>query len=191
MKKIGQYINTHFFETSKLVLMLKFTRERYSHMDAYLDNYCKDSRGHHLINKVIIKMNNLFKYSFLEKISRIRQDDNSRSLIDSAVVTCWIDWLKTKKRLLFEFGKTSRIMISTKEAGQAAYREPIKTLSIILSSAILVDIFLCLLFKKEISLLGWVMRGVFLFIVAGGFFCNVDWQSIEDGSIFFKKIIKK
>lgn len=68
---------------------------------------------------------------------------------------------------------------------------PVATGSIVIFIAILTNIFLSILFRKEIGLWGWFMRIVFLGVSFGGLFCNAGWKKIEKGSFVLHCINKK
>ena len=69
---------------------------------------------------------------------------------------------------------------------------PIKYGSIIVVTAILSNLFFYVLFKnsmqKEIGLLGWIIRGILLFVGLAGLFCEVSLKNLKNSSLFLKWI---
>ncbi|MBU2035360.1 MAG: hypothetical protein KKA59_06260 [Candidatus Omnitrophica bacterium] len=65
---------------------------------------------------------------------------------------------------------------------------PIQTISIIIVSAILTNIFLLLLFHAEIGNSAWFIRSILFFLGISGLFCNADWRGIRKTSLVLRYV---
>lgn len=178
-------------ETSSTVTLLRIIWARCYYVTDCLDEYYRNSQTCNLINNIFGTLNNLFERSFLGSLTNIKEKEDTQVLNNSLVAGYWVNLLITTKKMILEFADTSKVILSVKEAGKETYRSPVRSLGIIISCALLVNVFLLLLFKRQITLFGWAMRGVFLMIGLGCIFCAVGWFTIEDNSVFIKKILKK
>lgn len=123
-------------------------------------------------------------------IAKIKKENNL-VVLDNSRFTRWsLDIYKKWKHRIVNYAKTSIVMDSIQEIKKDLYFSSIKTCSTIVVTAISVNILVSILLHKEIGLLGWIMRILFLFISANGIFCNTDWQTIKSNSIIFEKFYR-
>jgi len=94
-----------------------------------------------------------------------------------------------EKRVIYFLGASKASYLS-KELKKEFYAAPVKMGSMILVFSILVNILLSVIFKKEISMLNWIMRGLALFAGLGGFSCQTGWETIKKNSAVFGKALK-
>lgn len=84
-------------------------------------------------------------------------------------------------------GANSSVIMSW--AAKTIKRPPvltINTLCRIISIAILINIFLSVLWNREITSIGWFMKGALLCAVLCGISCRVDWKELKKTSYLIK-----
>lgn len=131
-----------------------------------------------------------FKYSFLRKITEIKEENNLVIFDNSRFVRWSLDIYKKWKYRLVNYPRISTTMDSIQEIKKGLYFFPIKTGSIIVVTVISVNILLSILLHKEIRLLGWIMRGLVLFIGLNGLSSQANWEDIKKTGFFLKRINK-
>lgn len=94
---------------------------------------------------------------------------------------------KSWKKKMISYSRTSLVMNSVGGIKNKIHSLPIKTMSIILVPVILINI---LFFNQEISLSGWIARGLFLFMGLAGLFCEVDYETLKKGSFVLRRFIR-
>ncbi len=128
-----------------------------------------------------------FKYSFLGRITETKQI-SSRILDNSKLVQhLFNSYKKWKEKIiqLLRFSSTAHLAEDTKKD---FFSFPVRTISTILITAVTINVIFSLVLQKEISLWGWLIRGLFLLVAVSGLICKADWQTIKKNSIFFKKL---
>lgn len=115
---------------------------------------------------------------------------NKNLLENSRAVSLFIrllDVYETCKERTIHYSGTSIVAKLIKKI----YFFPVKTISIILVTVILINIFFSIIFNQGIGLLGWIVRVLFLFIgLGGGVFCNASWQDLKKDSFIINFKIK-
>lgn len=111
-------------------------------------------------------------------------------LDESKAITYFKVFYKRREKTLFDFLATSKITYLLKEIKKEFYAIPVKMGSILLAFPILINALLSIIFKKETSLLNWIIQGLILLIGLGSFSCESDWETIKKGSMIFNKIFK-
>lgn len=159
---------------------------RYRHIELWLDNLFKNSHISNTIQKFWQTTKIGFGYSFLRKISDIEIENYSPVLYNSKFVKNLLQISEICKNKIRFYLQGCTVVACIKETKKELYLLPIKTGSIILITGILANILFSFLFYKEIRLLGWVMRGLFLIIGLGGLFCEVNRENIENTSFILK-----
>ncbi len=130
-------------------------------------------------------------YSVLGRLSEIKGGDRDFILAQSLVILWVVNIYKIWKQRIMQYIITSKSYSLFKEIEYNFKSSPLKTINIIMTSAVLVNVFLSLLIKQKISLFGWIMRGLFLFIGISGLNLNVDWQELKSSSVFLRLILRQ
>lgn len=178
-------------ENSIFVLLLKKLGKGYYYVEQWLDQTYKNSQ----INKIIKKIRNglkvCFIYSFLSKISGINEEKDI-TILDQSIFIQWIINLykKWRQKLIF-YLKSSKIYSLEEQLRKEFYSLPVKTISIIVTVTVVTNIFFSIFLRKEIGLLGWILRGLFLFIGLTGIFCNANWQGLKKTSLVLRYLERK
>lgn len=167
---------------SKTLLFLRNMRRAYLRFEDRCGKIYQNSRAYEVGAGFWQGTKINFRPSFL---GRITEPDNSigPAVFEHSASLKWIIgkynlWTQ-KTQAYFSASALNGITESLKEDFTTA---PVKTGGIIIFTATLINILLSLLFHKEINLLGWCMRIVFLGVSFGGLFCNASWKQIEKGS---------
>lgn len=114
----------------------------------------------------------------------------SRFLDESKAVSYFKALYKRWEKHMIVFLEASKIACLSKEIKKEFHVIPVKMGSMILVLSISINISLSIIFKKEISLLNWIIQGLILFAGLGGFSCQADWETIKKNSAVFNKIFK-
>lgn len=125
-----------------------------------------------------------FKYCFFV---RLADAGLQPSFFDNSEILLYLKvrYKICEKRTIYFLGASKASYLS-KELKKEFYAASVKTGSMILVFSILVNILLSIIFKKEISLLNWIIQGLVLFAGLGGFSCQADWETIKKNSTIFK-----
>lgn len=89
---------------------------------------------------------------------------------------------KTQKYNITNYSKTSTFVKLAEKLKKDLYLIPVRTIGIILITAILTNSLCSIVFNIEIKLLGWVMRVLFLFIGLISLFCDANWEDLKKTS---------
>jgi len=175
-------------ETSGFVSLLKKINKRICYIEQRLEETYKNSLTHRAVKRIWDKIKNYFKYSFLGRIAGIKEKDNVVILYNSKFAIWLLRVYKNSKNWIVGYLRTSIFVNSAGELKESLFFLPVKIVSTILITAILINIFLFLLFDKEIELLGWILRGSLFFIGLGGLFCNANLHDIKITSLVLRYI---
>lgn len=173
--------------TSIIVSLFIYSYRWYKYVEQKLTDIYRHSQTHILINRFWIKTRIYFKYSFLGKITEIKQPI-SGVLDSSRVVQYLINFYKRGKDRRIQYFKTSSMSDLAKETKEQFISSPLKVINMIIVIAITGNLFLSIVLQKQISLWGWLVRGLFLSAGIAGLFCKADWQTVKRNSIILRKI---
>lgn len=179
-------------DTSITVRLLRniFYR-RYTHLEKRLQDIYKDSQTHKLMTGFWEKIAICFRYSFLGRITEIKEEGSSVLLDNSRAVQYWIRIFRIGKNKIIYYLNTSKVAKLTKMMKGEFYSFPVKIISTIVVIAIIVNVVLSIILGRGITLWGWAMRGVLLLVGIGGLFCEADWQTVIGNSITFRHVNRR
>lgn len=127
-----------------------------------------------------------FRNSFWGKITEIKQ--TSSGVLDSSrAVRYSICFYKRWRNKIIGYSQTSLVTEALKDTKEQFVLVPLKIISTIIVTAILVNVALSLVLHRPIGLWGWLMRALFLFSGIPGLFCRADWLAIKQSGIFLRK----
>lgn len=150
----------------------------------------QESQAHRLIKEFCVGTKINFKYSFLGKITEIKEEENFAMVKSSLVIQWLIDLYKKWKLKIISYLNISTIYSFEEELKKEFNFFLIRTTSIVVVVAILTNTIFSLLLKKEIGLFGWIMRGLVLFVGLSGLSSQASWEDIKKTSFFLKRISK-
>jgi hypothetical protein len=166
--------------------LLKKLRTGYFSIDSFLNGTYKESQTHKLFYRMLVRMKLYLKFSFLGRLTEQEREDNM-VILDRSTIAQWFKKLYRRQilRLHFYF-MTSRTDNSIKQLKEEIYLSPIKTSCAVIVTAVLTNIIFSLLLKKEITISGWLIRGLLLFAGIAGFHSQADWPEVKKGSIVLR-----
>ena len=168
--------------------MLKYLYRWYCHVEQRIGNIYQDSQTHRLISGFQERMRVCFRFSFLGKISDIKQVGNTAMLENSKTTQYLISFYRKQRDKIIYFLSASKTASLTKETREEFHLSPLKMAGIIVGTAVMINVFLSLVLQRPIPLWGYLMRGLFLFVAASGIFCKADWLTVKSNSIIIRKI---
>lgn len=178
-------------DTSVIALSLKYLYRCYCRTEQRIGDIYLNSQTYRLINGFWQSIRVSFRFSFLGRITEIREEGNTALLDNSRTVQYLIYFYKRWRDKAIYYLNTSKTVDLTKENKQNFYLLPVKTLSIIVIIAVVTNVTLSIILRRDIGLWGWSMRGLVLFVGLGGLFCDADWSTLKNSSVIFKLVSKK
>jgi len=180
-----------YFESSIFVRYLKKIGQDYLTMEKKIGSVYLSSFTHRLIRKTIEAIKIGFKYSIFGRLTEI-DDDASRNFFETSRTTkILLNWIRNLKNKAMGFSTTSSFVISSKDMKHTFILRPLKVGGIIIITTIMTNLFLSIILQKQITLWGWLMRVLFLFIGISGLFCDATWEDIKKTSAVFQLIYQK
>lgn len=123
-----------------------------------------------------------FRYSFIVRISDIDFQDYIFILKNSKFANWLLALFKTCKLSMINYMRTSDIVNSTIIIRKDLSIFPIKTGSIIITTALFTSMFFSILLEKKIVMLQWFVQLLILFISLGVIFCSSKWEEMKETS---------
>lgn len=173
-------------DKSFIVSLCRYFYSWYDFFGQRLIYIYQQSQIHRLIGEFGEKIKVCFRYSLLGGIieTKVMAVVLDNSLITQYLIGCYKSW---RNRIInyLKIGLAIKLAEDTKER---LILSPVKTISVIVVTAVLVNLFLSFILHHKISQCGWLMRGLFLFVATLGLFCNADWSTVRESSIFLRKL---
>ena len=171
---------------SEFVSGLRYLLAAYDCVATRLRAIYKNSQTHRLLLKLWDTAKAHFGYSFIGIMTDLEHKDRLVVLRESRGIKIF----KRCKEKITYYLITSKSyalegLIRNKLCGY-----PLKSASIIIVMAVLVNMFFSILFKNTIGTMGLIMRGLLLFVGISTLFANTSWQAIEENSIILKLFFK-
>ena len=180
-------MDRNILQTSTAIRVIKSLRKAYEYLTLWVLKIYKDSQLYKKKSKLFQTIIACFKYSFLGRITDIRDgQDGAVTLSESWFVRWLLDICRIFKSKLINCLATSLIVNSTKEIRKNLHSLPIKLGSIILVTAVSINMFLSILLHREIELLWWVIWILLLFVGLGGLSCDARWEEIKKTSLLMR-----
>lgn len=178
---------SQILNTSIAISLLKRSYEWYARIEQMLIDIYYNSQTHRLTKGFREKIKICFRYSFLGRITEERET-TPLTLDNSQVVQYMIDFYKRWKNKIIRYSKISLTVGLAKDTKEELYFSPVRVISIITVTTIMINVVLSIVLQKQIGLWGWLMRVLFLFLGFGGLFCRVDWLTVKKNSVFLRKM---
>lgn len=188
MKKLSWVLRMNqILITSTTISLCKHLYRSYSFIVKRVSYIYHNSLTYGFINRFWEKIKICLRYSFLGKITETKQT-TSGTLDNSRVVEHLFKFYnKWKDKIILCFKVSSTIDLA-KDAKKDLYFFPVRIISIIVVTAITINVFLSIVLQKQISLWGWLIRGLLLFVSISGIFCKADWLTIKRSSVLLRKM---
>lgn len=175
------------FESSIFLRCLKKLRQVYLAIEEKISSVYLGSSTHRLIRNTIEAIKIGFKFSIFGRLTEIEQDVSRNFFETSKATRIALNWMRNSKDALIAFSAPSTLVTSLRSLRYDFFSRSLKFGSITIITTVTVNVILSIILQKQISLWGWVMRGLLLFIGINGLFCNVDWSTLKRNSIFLSK----
>ena len=174
-------------DTSIAVSLFRYFCKWYRSLEQRISYIYHNSQTHSLISGFWQKTKTCFRYSFLGMITET-EEANPVVLDDSRAVHYLISFYKRWKDKITCYLRTSLTIGLAKDTKEQLNLSPVKLISIIVVTTIMVNVFCSIVLQKQIGLWGWLMRVLFLFAGAAGLSCQADWPVLKENSVFLRKI---
>ncbi len=175
-------------DTSIFVLLLKHLYRWDCHTEQIIGDIYRNSQTHKLISRFWERIKVSFRFSFLGRITNIKGEGNAAVLDNSKTVQYLSDFYKRWRDKVIYCINASKAVSLAKRSEEEFYILPVKTIGIIVVVTVVTNVALSIILGREITLWGWLMRGLFLFVGAPGLFCKADWPIVKGNSIILRKI---
>ena len=152
-----------------------------------VDYIYHQSQIHKLAKGFWEKLKISFRYSFLGRITEEKQT-TSGILDNSRGVQYVFNLYKKGGNKVTRCLRTSSAIILTKKTKKDLYFSPVKITSVILITAIIINVVFSFVLQNKIGIYGWLMRGLLLFLAVSGLFCKAGWPTVKSSSIFLRKM---
>lgn len=160
----------------------------------WIYNLYKKSHIPNLLGCLYNRMTLYFKYTFLWKITEIKEKDILLILENSKFVSWLLGVYSPWKHKMTSYFRKSAVANLKDAIAKELYLLPVRTTSIILVTIIITNTFFSIVLlsrEKEITLLAWIIRVLFLIIGLAGLFCNVNFEDIKRTSFVVKYMNKR
>lgn len=127
-----------------------------------------------------------FRYSFLERVSRVEQEKSSLILENSKFIVKTAGAYKALIKIFLKHFRETMTESSLIGLKEDFYKSTLRTSGIIFTVAVLTGISFSALFNSHIGLWGWIIRGILLFLGVSSLASNVDWPSLKNSSVIFR-----
>lgn len=179
------------FESSIFLRCLKKVGQVYLAIEEKLSSVYLGSLTHQLIVKTAESIKIGFEYSIFGRLTEI-YDDTSRDFFQTSKTTkILLNWISKLRDATTRLSTTSSLVTSIGGLKCDFLSRPLKVGGAVVIISIMTNLVLSIILQRQITLWGWLIRGLLLFIGISRIFCNVDWPTVIDSSIIFRRISKR
>lgn len=173
-------------ENSIFISLFKKLYTAYFIIKRFLNRVYKESYIYKLLFRLVINLKVYLKLSFLGKITKLKERDNSKILDKSAVLQWQITAYNKRKQKVLFYLNNSKAQYFGEQIREVFFLAPLKTIGIIIIAAVLTNIIFSILFEKEIVLWGWIIRILLLFVATIGLNSRADWPTLKRRSVVLR-----
>ncbi len=174
-------------ENSIFLKQLRNFKEVYLTMEAKISSVYLESFTYRLIKKMNETIKACFRYSFLGRITEIKEAEPTL-LDDSRAVQYLIHFYRRWKYKITHYSGNSLGAKLVKDAKEELFFSFVRMISLIIIITILVNAVLSVILQKQIGLWSFFIRVLFLFAGAAGLSCHADWPTVKKSSVFLRKM---
>ncbi|MFA5089568.1 MAG: hypothetical protein WC510_00885 [Candidatus Omnitrophota bacterium] len=128
------------------------------------------------------------RMSFLGRISEIKPEGNYDIAGNSKAMQYLLLFYDRVTKRATHCLLASKTYITLVGLSREFNRRPVKALGVVILAATLVNIAVSLLFAKEILFMGWLIRGVFIFVGLGSLYCPAGWEELFKENFLLRHI---
>ncbi|MDD5545953.1 MAG: hypothetical protein PHO67_02170 [Candidatus Omnitrophica bacterium] len=115
----------------------------------------------------------------------------NQRVTEESKVAAWLSGFYGESRsIIGDLIKNSKTAVLLSRIKQGFFNKAVRSASIFIFTAVMVNIFLDLALHKEMSLLDMIIKSAVLILCLGGFSCETGWQEIKKNSFILSKIFK-
>lgn len=173
--------------TSIILSLFRYFFRWYSRIGQRMNTIYNSSQIFRLAEGFWARIKISVKYSFFGRITETKQI-SSGILDNSKLVQYLFNSYKKWKINIIRLLRLSSTVDLVEDTKKDLYSFPVRTISIIVITAVTINVSLSLFLQKQIGLWGWIMRGLLLFAAVSGLICKADWRTIKKNSVFLKKL---
>ena len=174
-------------ETSATVVIFRGICRWYVYLEQKASYIYRDTQTYRLTKRFWEKAKVCFRYSFLGRITEIKEA-NPALLDNSRAVRYSMNFYKRWKDEVIHYSKTSSTIKLAKDTKEELYFSSVKMISLIIIITILVNAILFVILQKQMELWSFLIRALFLFVGTAGLSCSADWPTVKKGSVFLRRI---
>ena len=174
-------------DASIVISLFRYFYKWYGYIENKLMGIFHNSQTYRLAKGFYGGVKICFRYSFLGRITETRQTA-SGILDNSRTVRSLINYYNKWNDKIIHYFKASSTIDLAKNTKEQLDSSPVKIISIIIVTAITINVLLSIALQKQIGLWGWLMRALFLFGAVSGLFCKANWQTIKRSSVCLRKM---
>ena len=174
-------------ETSITVLIFRCVCRWYVCLEQKASCIYRDSQIYRMTKVFREKIKVCFRYSFLGRITEIKEA-NPALLDNSRVVQYLINFYKRWRDKVTHYSKASSIVSLARDTKEQVIFCPVKIISIITVTTILVNAALSVILQKQIDLWSFLIQVLFLFAGTVGLSCEAGWSTVKESSVFLRKM---
>lgn len=146
----------------------------------------QQSQIHRLIGEFGEKIKVCFRYSCLGGIAETKV---IAAALDNSLITQYlIGFYKSWKDRIISYLKISLAIKLAEDTKKGQVLSPVRIVSVVVITAVVANALLSFVLHQQISQWGWLIRGLFLFVAIFGIFCQADWSTVQESSIFLRKL---
>lgn len=160
----------------------------YIYIEERISFICLSSFSYRLIKRITAELTNIVKFSSVGRLTNIDLYALQNFFETSRIMKVTLNWAQDLYSKLTDFFIASSTFISTKGLKFNFLLQPTKVGGAIAILTIMINSILSFLLQKHITLWGWVIRGIFLFIGISGLFCNSGWQDLKKTSFILRRL---
>lgn len=177
---------------SRFLSIIKKAWRGYCHILRLPFKIFNSSKVRMLIKRLYSRARIVFNYSFINRMIETKRVVDVETINKSLTIIQLIRFFKKLAKLALFYFSLSRIKKNANELVTAFSSSGLKSISIILITAVIINIFLTIfLLGEKIDFLGWSAR-VFLLSLAFIFMLiDASWINIKNNSIFLRIIFNK
>lgn len=174
-------------DTSITVFLWRRFYKWYGSVEEGLSHIYHNSCTHSLFSRFWKKTKLCFRYSFLGRITEIKEA-NLALLDNSRAVRYLINFYKRWRDKAIHYLRPSFTLSLAKDTKEELIFSPVRIISLIVIITILVNAVLSVILQKQMYLWNFLIRVLFLFAGTAGLSCEADWPTVKKSSIFLRKM---
>lgn len=178
-----------FFENSNFLKYLKKIGQNYLILEEKLNFVYINSATYKLTRRNVELIKIGFKFSVFSRITQVDSGVLINYFETSRIIKIVLRWGHNFKRISSECFAASIFFVSIRNLKDDFFLNPIKVGGIIIVITIMTGSIFSIIFKEQIALWHWLMRGLLVSVSLGGLSCDARWDDIKRTSFVLRRLI--